>query len=117
MHLNYIGLLTLEEKNFFYLLLVLMFFAMLLEALSIGLVFPLLTFIIDDRKVVNIFENIEILTILNLNINFSQNISLNHILFFLITIYLVKNIFLLYQTYLQARFSSFLGIQKKPISL
>ena len=41
--------------------------------------------------------------------------SLFNILIILIIIFIMKNIFLLYQTYLQAKFSSFLGMQKSEL--
>ena len=104
-----------DERKYFYILIFLMFLAMLLEALSIGLIFPLLTFIINDSKEVNIFENIEFINFLNVKINFSKLLSLTNILIILFTIFVFKNTFLLYQAFLQAKFSSSLGMNKSQL--
>ena len=89
-----------------------MFFGMLLEALSIGLVFPLLTFILDNNQIINMFKNIKFLDSINESFNMINLISLQNILIFLVVVFLFKNFFLLFQTYAQAKFSSFLGISK-----
>ena len=101
-----------KEKKYFYILFILMFFGMLLEALSIGLVFPLLTFILDNNQTINMFKNIKFLDSINESFNIINFISLQSILIFLVVVFLFKNFFLLFQTYAQAKFSSFLGISK-----
>ena len=101
-----------KEKKYFYILFIFMFFGMLLEALSIGLVFPLLTFILDNNQIINMFKNIKFLDSINESFNMINLISLQNILIFLVVVFLFKNFFLLFQTYAQAKFSSFLGISK-----
>ena len=101
-----------KEKKYFYILFIFMFFGMLLEALSIGLVFPLLTFILDNNQIINMFKNIKFLDSINESFNIINLISLQNILIFLVVVFLFKNFFLLFQTYAQAKFSSFLGISK-----
>lgn len=100
-----------KEKNFFYFLLLLMLIGMLLETLSIGLVFPLLSFVLDNNQTSNFFDFF-LLKSINLPSNFSKFISLTNIIVFIIFVFVFKNIFLLFQVYFQARFSSLLGTEK-----
>lgn len=100
-----------KEKKFFYFLLFLMLIGMLLETLSIGLVFPLLSFVLDNNQESYLFE-FSFIKSIELQDNFNQLISLKNIILFIIFVFVLKNIYLLYQIYFQAKFSSFLGINK-----
>ena len=71
-----------EKKIYFYLIFVILFFISLLEALSIGLVFPLLTFILDNNQIINMFKNIKFLDSINESFNIINFISLQSILIF-----------------------------------
>lgn len=102
---------SVKEKKYFYFLMFLMLIGMILETMSIGLVFPLLSYVIENDKKNNIFNKF-FFESTSLNDFLNQYITLTNILVFIIVIFLFKNIFLFYQVFFQAKFSSILGINK-----
>ncbi len=104
-----------KEKKFFFFIFFLMFCGMLLEAFSIGLIFPLITFMLDNNSnsdQVSTLEYFKNITNLNYLINF---LSLKIIMIIIVFVFLVKNIFLIFQTYMQAKFTSYLGMMKSHL--
>ena len=88
--------LILSKKDYrkLYLFLILSFFAMILEILSVGLIIPFLNSLVRGGINFEIFEFL----------NFLNNLDIMGIVLILVFIYSIKSIFLTFFSYLQSRY-------------
>ena len=87
-----LGLLEKKELRFFSLLVVLMFFAMIFEVLSLGSLIPIINFFTESNLLPNLNDKI------NLTLNkfgYSKDTILSTLIIFVFFIFLIKNLYLM----------------------
>ena len=99
-------LLSLKNKKNLFFLSILTVFRAGFELLSIGLVIPILSIVIDPKSFINIYSG---------NFNFIKDLSINNI-FFLVTglfiiIYFIKTIFIIFYSYENSKFLNNLYVE------
>jgi ATP-binding cassette, subfamily B, bacterial PglK len=99
-------LLSLKNKKNLFFLSILTIFRAGLELLSIGLIIPILSIVIDSESFINIYSS---------NFNFIKDLSSNNI-FFLVTgifviIYFIKTIFIIFYSYENSKFLNNLYVE------
>lgn len=104
--------LTNEQRRTIIFLFPLFFLRILVEAISIGAIFPFIKIITEPQKIINIIDNNEISKkLLNFAFDFNsfnQDLKIDFLIyisiFLLITIFLIKNIYLYFLNYIEIRF-------------
>jgi len=86
-----LSIISKKESKLFRLLIILMFFAMIFEAIGLGSLIPLINFYTDASLMPGLEKYIKIATE---NFNFSKEKVLSLILIFVIIIFLIKNIYM-----------------------
>ena len=89
-----------EKKNMLFFF-ILSFCAMILETLSIAMIFPLIVIILDREKSVELFSKFE-----NLFQNLEYSELLTLLLITICIIYLIKNLFLIYCHWFSVSFTN-----------
>jgi len=95
-------ILDLEKKKEFRILVVLMFFSMLLETIGISSIIPLINFFTNENLLLPYNINLN-QTLVNLGI--PENNILNFILIIIVVIFLIKNIYISFYSWLESRFA------------
>ena len=91
-----------DKKNQFKVLVILMFFSMILETIGISSMIPLINYFTGESILLP--YNIDLNSILG-NLGVSEKNILNFILIFIITIFLIKNIYLGIYSWLESKFA------------
>jgi ABC-type multidrug transport system fused ATPase/permease subunit len=95
-------ILDFKKKKEFKILIVLMFFSMLLETIGIGAMIPLINFFTDQNIIlpynINFSETL-------LSFGISENHIINIILIIIVTIFLLKNIYLGFYSWIESKFA------------
>ncbi len=91
-----------DKKKQFKILVILMFFSMLLETIGISSMIPLINYFTGESILLP--YNIDLNSILT-KFGFSEKNVLNFILIFIITIFLIKNIYLSLYSWLESKFA------------
>ncbi len=91
-----------QKSKEFKILIILMFFSMVLETIGIGSMIPLINFFTDENLPLPYDINLN-QTLLNFGI--SENNILNFILIILVLIFLIKNIYIGFYTWLESKFT------------
>ena len=89
-----------KESRLFRFLIVLMFFAMIFEAIGLGSLIPLINYYTEASLIPSIDKYIEITS---KNFNFSKEKLLNLILILVITIFLIKNLYMVLFHWIESR--------------
>ena len=99
--LNTLKILDTDQKNHLIVILILVLFTIILETISIGLVLPVVTLLVNYDELIKYETAALILNFLNLT---DQNKIILYGLSLLVFVYSIKNIYLAFFTYYQAKF-------------
>ena len=95
------GILNLREKRIFIVLIFSQVISMILEVLSIGAIIPLISSLTDSNSNTfsNLFKNIQFINFDNL-----VNLEIKQVIFLVIAIFLLKNLYLSFSTWFKSYF-------------
>jgi len=114
---NIYNTLTKKQKNTILFLLPLFFIRILVEAISVGVIFPFVKIVTEPNKIITLIENNQLYKdIINFFIDFNSlntDLKVNFLIYssivLLIFIFLIKNIYLYFLNYIEIKFYNDLG--------
>ena len=104
-NLKFLNLLNLKHKRFFFLILIMLIFASLLETLGVASIIPLLSFMVSGNNILekfSLFENN--IYIKNFLLYYSNKEIIIFLITFIILIFLTKNLYLVFFNYVKETF-------------
>ena len=104
-NLKFLNLLNLKHKRFFFLILIMLIFASLLETLGVASIIPLLSFMVSGNNLLekfSLFENN--IYIKNFLLYYSNKEIIIFLITFIIFIFLTKNLYLVFFNYVKETF-------------
>ena len=104
-NLKFLNLLNLKHKRFFFLILIMLIFASLLETLGVASIIPLLSFMVSGNNLLekfSLFENN--IYIKNFLLYYSNKEIIIFLITFIILIFLTKNLYLVFFNYVKETF-------------